>query len=463
LFWKFFLSIWLAQAAAVLAISSGIWLKGCHEARKTGSVDASPATGFQLDSAAATLEHGGRDALRALLRKTAYRPLFAIDQDNHDVLDRALNPAVVEQARQLMRQDEHFPAVRRVTTAGGQTYLLFMPRMAREPGAGPMRGPPPPPDWQPRPVHFPVMPMLYAMIASLVSAALLAWHFAKPIRSLRMAFESASTGDLEPRVGVAMGRRHDELADLGRDFDRMAARLQSLMDGQRRLLHDVSHEMRSPLARLQAAIGLARQRPERIESSLERIERESVRIDELVGELLTLSRLDAGVVGDMSREINIGEVVAEVVDDARFEADAQDKKVGLQDNCMATVRGNAELLHRAFENVVRNALKYTGKGGHVDVKVALEEASPHVLVTICDQGPGVPEQEMPLIFEPFYRGDSARSKTGGHGLGLAIAKRTVEAHRGSIRAMNLDSRGLCVQIRLPILGAAKRQETSQRH
>lgn len=446
LFWKFFFAIWLAQVVAAFGISGGIWVKDRDRARRIEAIDTSPPAATMLDAAAATLQFGGMPALRGLLAQMDRHQVFVVGPDNRDILGRKINPVTVEQARRLLEQNGRQRTLREAAAADGITYLLFVPRVERGdrswPSASP--GPRPPPHGGP---HFPFMPMLLAMLASLVSAALLAWHFSKPIRTLRTAFDAASTGKLDTRVGPAMGKRRDELADLGRDFDRMASQLHVLMDGQRRLLHDVSHELRSPLARLQAAIGLARQRPDRIEASLERIERESVRIDELVGELLTLSRLEAGVIGSLDEEVNISELVADIADDARFEAQAAGKDVRLADSTLAVVHGNTELLHRAIENVVRNALRHTAAATVVDI--AISTTNGNVTIAIRDHGPGVPEDEKEAIFAPFFRGSRAVGKNDGHGLGLAIAKRTIEAHGGNISASNLAEGGLCVEIFLP--------------
>lgn len=296
----------------------------------------------------------------------------------------------------------------------------------------------------------PVVPLVATLLASLVFAALLAWYFSKPIRSLRSAFEAVAGGDLAVRLGPSMGQRRDELADLGRNFDRMASHLGALIDGQRRLLHDVSHELRSPLARLQAAIGLARQQPEKLESSLQRIERESVRMDSLVGELLTLSRLEAGVMGGAQEDIELGELLAEIVADARFEAEAGGRGVEFPGCGEIHVRGRAELLHRALENVLRNALRHTPEGGKVALEVHADAGGNSLRLAILDQGPGVAEKELDSIFEPFFRGGGAQS-TDGHGLGLAIARRVVEAHGGSVRASNRTGGGLRVEIVLPLV------------
>lgn len=290
--------------------------------------------------------------------------------------------------------------------------------------------------------------LLANLIVGLVSAAFLAWYFSKPIRSLRNAFDAVADGKLETRVGPSMGSRRDELADLSHDFDRMADRLQTLMDSQRHLLHDVSHELRSPLARLQAAIGLVRQKPEKLASTMDRIELESVRIDTLVGELLTLSRLEAGVMGSLQEDVNMGELVADIVDDARFEAEIQGRTVDFQGNCDVIVQGRADLLGRAIENVVRNAVKHTPQGSWVLVKAAYSAHQNLLQLSILDNGAGVPAAEIDKIFEPFFRGSSG-SGNDGHGLGLAIAQRVIQAHGGTIKARNRAGGGLCVEMTFP--------------
>jgi two-component system, OmpR family, sensor kinase len=293
------------------------------------------------------------------------------------------------------------------------------------------------------------MPLAAGALVSLIFAALLAWYVARPIRNLRAAFEAAADGRLEQRLAPAMGRRRDELSDLGRDFDRMASRLKSLMDSQRRLLHDVSHELRSPLARLQAAIGLVRQQPERIEDFVARIERESGRMDTLVSELLTLSRLEAGMAGKLDETVDLGELLADVVDDARFEAVARNCQVEFNGSEVAGIQGNAELLHRAIENIVRNAVKHAPPGSRVEIDVA--QSDDRVIVRVVDAGPGVDDADLQSIFAPFFRSGTGKSKNhqDGHGLGLAISQRVVEAHRGTIAAANRPSGGLCVTVSLP--------------
>lgn len=302
---------------------------------------------------------------------------------------------------------------------------------------GPREGGPPDPG-----LRIPLVPFLAALLASLACAIGLAWYLAKPIRHLRNAFDAAADGNLDVRIGSGMGGRRDELADLGRNFDRMTERLCALMGAQKRLLHDVSHEMRSPLARLQAAIGLARQQPDRMENSLERIERESERMNSLVGELLTLSRLDAGVVGQREN-VDLAELLNNIVEDARFEGAARQLRVELVMDEIPEVHANAEMLHRAIENVVRNALRHSPNGGTVLVEA--RRSGQGIRLLVCDRGPGVPEGELESIFQAFYRGE--RQEAGnGYGLGLAIAKRVFETISGEIKAKNQEGGGLLVEI-----------------
>lgn len=301
-----------------------------------------------------------------------------------------------------------------------------------------------PPSIHQRDPRLPIVPLFSALIVSLISALVLAWYFAKPIRQLRRAFDTAAGGDLEVRIGDGMGGRRDELADLGRDFDHMTERLSLLVDGQKLLLHDVSHEMRSPLARLQAAIGLARQQPEHFNETLARIEREGERLDALIDELLTLSRLQAGVAGE-AEDVDMQELLEGIVEDACFEGAARQVGVELAAAGLPAVRANPALLHRAIENVVRNALHHSPAGG--TVRVAGEIKGHRLRLSIADQGPGVQAEALDKIFQPFYRG-GGKTSGGGYGLGLAIAERVIAAVDGQIRAKNAAGGGLVVEIDL---------------
>jgi two-component system OmpR family sensor kinase len=298
--------------------------------------------------------------------------------------------------------------------------------------------------------RFEIEDILADIVASLCTASLLAWLFSKPIRSLRSAITDAADGNLNARIADRMGPGNDELKDLGVEFDRMISRLHTLIVAQRQLLKDVSHEMRSPIARIQAAIGLTIQQPDQAPALLERIQRESVRMDKLIGELLALSRLQANVDNQLDEEIELRELLSDIVDDARFEAGANGRNIHVGSEIDGVVRGNVALLRRAVENVVRNAIKYSNPGGTVEVGTALGPGGRVAVISVRDSGTGVPESDIAHIFDPFFR-SSTHARKDGTGLGLAIAKRVIESHGGSIAASNVPGSGLRVNIELPLL------------
>lgn len=356
----------------------------------------------------------------------------------------------------LQRQSEEqrwhqLPHEHRVQCPDGSTVVI--PRLGHPPPERPEPDGPGPhgfggPHHPPHPL--PWIPVISSLLVSLAFAALLAWYFSKPIRKLRDAFDATAAGNFDIRLGDSMGSRRDELADLGRDFDNMASRLKRLVEGQRRLLHDVSHELRSPLARQQLAIDIARQQPGKMAECLDRIELESGRMDRLVGELLTLSRLDAAEQGPQEAFDVVG-MLADIVEDAVFEATARDMRITYNGIDEAVIMGNGELLHRALENVVRNALKHSPNQGRIDVSTRLSETTDRLFISVCDAGPGVPETDLDLIFQPFLRG----ADSDGYGLGLAIARRVVESFNGHVHARNRAEGGFCVEIELPFNKTAR--------
>lgn len=446
LFWKFFFAFSLALLLMGVGVGATVWLhRQAHEPLNP-ELAAGPRTALQLRMSAAILANDGAEVLRGVLKSLKREGLpqvYAVDAAGTELLGRAVSPGALAQARELASADrEHSPA-RRVLAADQREYLLFVPA-----DSAPRREPPPPPH---RDGPFPLLLIVFGVIASLGFSALLAWYLAKPIRHLRWAFEATAAGKLDTRVAPRMGGRRDEIADLGRDFDHMAQQLQQLVASQRRLLHDVSHELRSPLARLQAAIGLARQQPEKLDATLDRIERESGRLDELVGELLTLARLEAGMSGAPDDYVDLMELVQGVAEDARFEAEAKGRQVLFSGAGEVIVKGRAELLQRAFDNVIRDAVKYTREGTAVEVNVDKQDAYGaygRLVVTVSDRGPGIAENDLEAVFQPFFRGE-AGATTAGFGLGLAIARRAIEAHGGSIRTMNRHDGGLRVEIVVP--------------
>jgi len=291
------------------------------------------------------------------------------------------------------------------------------------------------------------------LLATLVSGFVcfgLARYLARPIVRLRETAQQLARGDLTARAEET--RRQDEIADLVYDFNRMAERLQALMESQKQLISDLSHELRSPLARLNVALALARQRaPQDQEGVLNRIELEATRLNEMIEKMLTIAKLETGEQQPQSR-VDLAELLREVVADANFEARSRDCRVVLDvDECHAL--GNSGLLRSALENVVRNAVRYTGEGSDVQVKLSCDGVSGRdglAVITVRDHGPGVPEQELDNLFRPFYRLDTARTRdTGGSGLVLAIAERAVRLHGGAISASNIKGGGFLVEMRVP--------------
>jgi signal transduction histidine kinase len=286
---------------------------------------------------------------------------------------------------------------------------------------------------------------------------LLAWFLTMPVVRLRAATRKLAAGDLTARAGAPNTRRRDEVAGLMRDFDTMAERLESLVKAQSRLLNDISHELRSPLARLNVALGLARQRsgPESA-AMLERIELEAGRLNELIGRLLTLARMEDGEQRAPSTPVLLDEVVLNVAEDAEFEAQARHCHVHSEIPAGSWgVRGDASLLHSAIENVVRNAIRYTREGTAVEIHLEKTESAAggsEAVVRVTDCGSGVPADALEKLFQPFYRLDDARGRqTGGVGLGLAITERAVRFHGGRVAAVNRAQGGLMVEIHLPLV------------
>lgn len=291
------------------------------------------------------------------------------------------------------------------------------------------------------------------LITGLVSY-LLARSLSAPIRTLRKTTQRLAGGDLSVRVGPSLGRRRDETAELGRDFDRMAERIGALVASQRRLLRDISHELRSPLARLNVALGLARRKADaEVQGALDRIDRDAERLNDLIGQLLTLAVLESGGETPERVSMDLGELVREVAEDADFEARDRGRAVRVIECGDVRVAGAPELLRRAIENVVRNAVRFTPERSEVEVRVARAEvdARPVARVAVRDRGPGAPPDALPHLFDPFYRVGSARDRGGGGaGIGLAITERAVRLHGGTVRADNVEDGGLAVVIEIPL-------------
>ena len=279
---------------------------------------------------------------------------------------------------------------------------------------------------------------------------LLARYLVAPLIILRDVATRFAAGEHSVRVGSRIGSRKDETTELANDFDKMAEQLESLMKLQRQLIGDISHELRSPLARLNVALDLARKNagPE-VDHALNRIEEESQELNDMIGELLTLTRLESGSESIETAQVDILSLVREIAEDGDFEAQGGNRGVKLTECDECVISGNEDLLRRAIENVVRNAIHYTNDNTEVEISVK-RRSHEKVEILVRDHGPGVPESELCNIFRPFYRTSESRERqTGGTGLGLAISERAVQLHKGTIIADNTADGGLAVHIVLP--------------
>jgi two-component system sensor histidine kinase CpxA len=288
-----------------------------------------------------------------------------------------------------------------------------------------------------------------AMVISAVFSLLLAAYITAPLARIRSSARRVARGDLSARVGDLPFGRSAEILALASEFDQMAARLKELVEGQQRLIRDVSHEMRSPLSRLRVAIELAREHSiPATTSQLDRIEREAMRLEEMIGQSIQLSRMET-TTHMRAETIALDELVADIVADAAFEAQAKPCALHVAQTAPMQVHAETDLLTSAIENVVRNAVNYTSVGSTIDLR--LDRIENQARLRVRDAGPGVPTADEAKIFEPYFRTDIARQrKSGGSGLGLAIAKRAIERQGGRITAHNAEGGGLEVEIRVPL-------------
>ena len=412
LFWKLFLAFWLATSLTFFVGIGIITLS--HKP------PGNPHLETVLESEEQLLRHYGVEAGKQLLNvwhHADYGYVAVYDSDGRLLIGLPVAQPAFE---------------RTVVSKEGLTLTL---RSSRLPGYGDGGGGPG------------LMPLIIGTIMSALFSGYLAFYLAWPLAYLRRAMSDVAQGRFETRVKPFMGARRDEIVDLAEDCDRMANQLKLLVDAQQQLLHDISHELRSPLTRMQAAIGLLHQNPARVDM-VERIERESQRMDTLIEALLTLARVQ-GRPDSIAREsVDIIELLHLIVEDAQFEAGIKGCRVILQGGASFVSRVSGELLYRCFENVIRNAVRHTRAHSSVLVVAEASPAGHCLTVRISDQGPGVEESRLQRIFDPFERGTSEVGS--GFGLGLAIASRAVEMHGGSIKASNLPGGGLSVAIILPL-------------
>jgi signal transduction histidine kinase len=446
LFWKLFIVLGIAMTVALVAAVSMGWQIGQLAVAQYWDVENREAV---IDRAARELNRGGQDSLTNWLRENQSpvpgTMLLVIDERGNDLLGREIPN---EWRRYLgystfrSRYGE-FGADRNrwerrptddIVGPNGTVYrFLFVPTGVTLLNI----------------LALPTTQVAVVTLAVIMAAAtslLFAKYFSSPIVRLQRATRALAAGALDTRIGKPFDRRKDEVGTLARDFDAMAEQIQALITDKEVLIRDVSHELRSPLARIRVALALAQRKAETpAQQDLERIEQETERLDQLVGQILALARLRSSP-AERHEDIDLEDLLREVVEDARFEH--ANAKIAFEPKPVPSVSGDAGELASAVENVLRNALLHSGTDS--DVRVELDRAGNQVLITVADSGPGVPEAELKRLFEPFYRVDPSRDhQQSGYGLGLAIAARIVEKHGGTVEAKNRPGGGLAVSFRLP--------------
>lgn len=444
LFWKIFIGFWLTLLVTGAAAGWLVWHHAkSHIAELEVLVDH-PMADHNLNRVADLLAQDGLAGLDKFMSKREMRkkhplPMFIVNDQGEDFLGRPVPTLLLEKVYASL--DEKQPnAIKQVSTPQGEALLVFIPRRDHPVM---QRG-----RWFPN--DLPTLPLVILLLGSLIFSAGLAFYLTRPLQHLREATQRFASGQLDSRVMDKMSGRRDEIVDLAADFDQMAEQVHALIAGQQRLLNDVSHELRSPLARLQLAVALGRKQPEQTEIMLMRIETESQRLDMLVGELLTLSRLESQTIEREQDSFDLTGLVSLICEDARFEASEQDKTLYFEYEAECILKGNIELLRRAIENVIRNAVFYTL--ANTTVTVLIEQYTSSVRLIVMDEGPGVKQTELPSLFLPFVRvSDAQNSDVPGYGLGLAIAARAVALHGGAINAENRAQGGLQIKIELPLV------------
>ena len=451
LYFRFFVTVWLSMVAVmvVTVVTTGWLVMQRRDAEMVRQDDLQRQAQERLTNEGID---GLRDWLRQQIPLLAPDRIYIADEQGHDLIDnRPLPPFILARMGRQPLPDVSFSdaaAARRddrllskLNAPGGSSYFLSL--SAARPPFG-LFG-------------TAETPYIWGVLALLVSATvcfLLARYLSAPIQLLRNATHSIAAGDLSVQVAPLMANRRDELATLAVDFDAMAVRLRALLDSHQQLLRDVSHELRSPLARLQIALGIARRPHSDLQQGFDRIEQEAQRLDELIGEILSLCRLDDPARMVHNERVDVEELLEPMIEDARIEAEARQVSIQLRTQPHLALDGDRELLHRALENVLRNAVRFSPEGGTIEV-AASGSADGRLRIGIRDHGPGVPAEHLERIFEPFHRVGEARDRdSGGYGIGLAITSRVVSLHHGRVTAANAEGGGLRVEVQLPLARAA---------
>ncbi len=441
LFWKFFFFFFVAMTLTVV-MSTILSFRVAEQANDQLNIENREQI---INEAAEALALGGEASLRAWLANNP-RPapgfrLYISDEHGQDLLDREVPQPVEDLLIRSVKRPDNVPSnVRRLRLTAnligdnGRVYALAFVR-ASPTILGVLGWPG---------TQFSVLTS--AIIAAAVTALLLARYLSSPIIKLQQASRALAAGALETRVGAPFDRRSDEVGTLARDFDAMAEKLQALITDKEALLRDISHELRSPLARMRVGLALAQRKANtEAERDLDRLEQDMEKLDDLVGQIMTLARLRTQ--GAVQREpVDLGEIISEVVDNARYEHPSASIRFERTD--IPQVLGNADELYSAIENVVRNALNHSLEDASVDIEVRTQAGM--VVITVTDRGPGVPEDALEKIFEPFYQADNSRDhQRAGQGLGLSITASVLEHHAGRVSASNREGGGLAVRLELP--------------
>jgi two-component system sensor histidine kinase CpxA len=457
LYWRIFLAFWLALALILVGTVTAAVNAALHNRNLRPWIQRE----LMYSQAATAFRKGGPDALLGWVNGLRFDESFdrtwVIDPTGREMLGRAL-PIYLHSPHDNPKEPERTTAP--IAPVGGALVLVAPNGAVYHVVVGPltlkqrMFGD----------LELPGVPTATLAIALIVSAAIcffLARYLVAPVDRLRLATRQLAAGDLNVSVSSSVKGRQDDLGLLAADLDSMAARLRNLLESKQQLLRDVSHELRSPLARMQLALSLARRQQSGVERHLDRISCEADRLEQLIARTLKLARLERPGEGFERSEIEVGELLSNITADVAIEADAQGCSVNLNSESDLQVRGDPELIRSTFENVIRNAVRYSPSGSEVRITARHTEDNASAEIIVSDAGPGVPEKDLSLIFEPFYRVGSARDRAGGgEGLGLAIAARAVALHGGTIEARNQPPGGLAVYIKLPLLKVAASEESS---
>ncbi len=450
LFLKIFLSFWLAMVlVSATLIASVVTTQSQFRALRAEEFDRTVMP-LMAARAADILDDHGMGALAdflSSLQTTLHWQAYLFDDEGKEILSQPTPPEAGVETRIQTSRGTRFAATR--TTGSTGTHYVLVIGTNVESVTDVLRAP----------IQVQIVRAAAVLFIAGFVCFWLARYITAPVRHLRAATHRLATGNLSARVGASAGNRNDELAELSRDFDHMAEQIESLISSQRRLLADISHELRSPLARLTVALGLTRlhANPEAA-SGLDRIELEAGRLNTLIESLLRLARLEGGSELLEGEPVMLHQIVSEVAADADFEAQSRNRHVRLTKTDTCTISGNKQLLRSAVENVIRNAVNYTAEG--TDVQIALQKISSNgnstALISVRDHGRGVPEESLADIFLPFYRvGDARDRSSGGSGLGLSITDRAIRLHGGSVRAVNCPDGGLLIELSLPCAAKAK--------